>query len=355
MMPDHERELIVARVSAGATRLRHDGQVFLVRRPTREQQLLAQELYCEHLEEAALAGLPDDAGALELLLEQGLWDESRQALLDKLPREIEDFKVRLFQSRFRSQERVVLRRAIAAAREELALQQQRRSCLTHLTREGHAGWARSLYLFATSLHRPDGRRVYHGDEIWQEATVLLDALLAAHAPLRLEDACLREVARTEPWRSTWGARKGDGLFGRPACDYTDEQRALVCYSHVFDSVWEHPDCPPDDVVEDDDMLDGWLIEQRRQRDSRQAKKAGEQAAGSEKIRSAQEIFLMAETPEDAKKIMELNDPHARAIQRQRFALMKQKGVVNEMEMTDVRQRLMMEATQKLSQSVKGGR
>jgi hypothetical protein len=76
------------------------------------------------------------------------------------------------------------------------------------------------------------------------------------------------VARTDPWRGVWAARRAEaGVFGKPACDLTDEQRSVVGWSLLYDGARECPDCPPDDVLTDDDAFDGWLIK-RRQRAGR---------------------------------------------------------------------------------------
>jgi hypothetical protein len=107
---------------------------------------------------------------------------------------------------------------------------------------------------------------------------------------------------------------------------TDEQRALVNWSLLYDNVYQHPECPADAVVEDDDLLDGWLIDQRRDREAKATGGGGRvQLVGNEKIRGSQEVYLVAETPADARKVVDLNDEFGRAVQKQRFAHLRRRA------------------------------
>jgi len=146
----------------------------------------------------------------------------------------------------------------------------------------------------------------------------------------------------------WGARKCErGLFGIAAVDMTDEQRNLVSWSGLYENIQQHPNCPSDEVLEDDDLLDGWMIEQRKERERSHNQK---QADGitNEKIRNADEVFLMADTDDDARKIDELNDERAKHIKRQRFKVLKEKGTVNELDMPDTRQELIRQVNVRLA-------
>ena len=54
---------------------------------------------------------------------------------------------------------------------------------------------------------------------------------------------------------------------------------MVSFSRMYDGAYGSPECPPDKVIEDDDMFDGWLIDQRRTREKEQSVKRAE-AAGN---------------------------------------------------------------------------
>lgn len=348
---DHaERQLVVARVCSGSVRVDAGGRTYLVRRPGREHVYLASEVYRDVLRESD--GLYADDELVEFLVSQGFWDEARGAALELLPRQIEESKVALYRAAFKANERKVIRRALAAARAEFARLSAERHAFDHLSRSGAAGIAQARYLVGVGLHTPDGRRVFGDDDFWESPSAVLDEVMAALAAARLGEAEFREVARSEPWRSVWnGGRVERSLFGTPPADWTDDQRSLVNWSLLYDSVYQHPECPADDVVADDDLLDGWLACQRRGRRSGGA----DDLVANEKVRGSQEVYLVADTAEDARKVVGLNDEFARATQRQRFAHLARKGEVSELDMPDTAVRLRTEVTQKLTRMVAGGK
>ena len=83
----------------------------------------------------------------------------------------------------------------------------------------------------------------------------------------LGESEIRELARSEPWKSIWSSSKNEGvLFGKRAIELSEEQKHLIMWSTMYDSIGESPDSPSDKIIADDDMLDGWLILQRRERE-----------------------------------------------------------------------------------------
>jgi hypothetical protein len=356
-----KKELLVARICSGCVRITVTGakgreKTYLVRRPGREECYIANEVYFDMLRESELEGLYSDEELLAFLLENGFWDEQRQKLLDCLPKEIEEFKVKLFKSTFKSNERKVVRKALAVAKEKLTEVSEARHAYDYLSCSGAAALAKARAIMGCSLCTSDGRRVFAGyDDFLQADSSLLDDAMAAYARTRLDESDYRELARNDPWRTLWNAHKVEGkLFGISPADYTEEQVCLVNWSSLYDNVYQSQDCPSDEAIADDDVLDGWMIEQRRQREQRQNQAQGEDMLGNEKIKNSQEVYLVAETVEDARKVVDLNDDFAKAVQKHRFNTLKKKGVVNELDMPDTRQRLRMEITQKLSQTMKQG-
>lgn len=347
-MTSHERELLAARILSGCSLLSVGDARYLLRPPTPLQQYQAEALYAERLRCARDEGLLGEPDLLAWMLRVGLWDEASEDLLNSLPKEIDQFKHALWQAQFRSGERQRLRKLLAVARAKLAELSARRHAHHHTSAEGHAALCRARYLFAVCLHTPSGVRVFGDDQFWDARSGVLEQAVATHEASRPTAEQMRELARTEPWRSVWACRKAEGsVLGVPSSQYTHEQRVLVGYSLFYDSVYEHPHCPPDDVLADDDCLDGWVIEQRKQREAQQGAARGD-ALLSDRVKDAQEVFLVADTTEDARKIVDLNDAHGRATQKMRFEHLRQHGEVHELEMPDTRRRLQMEFNRKMT-------
>lgn len=351
------RDLIFARIVSGSVRCPVSGKdrprLLLLKRPSRDQRYAAEEVYQDSLREAELEGLYNEEELFEYLLENELWDEEREHKLEGISKDIEELKLGLFRLLFKAKERGITRSALVRAKE---LQQKlfaERHAYDYLSCQGSAVMSRQRFLTASSLYWPGGDPVFAGDAFWEDQGGLLEEALSSLSANRLTDEAFRDLVRNEPWRSFWNCRKCEGtLFGVPPADYSDEQRAAACWAALYDNVYEHPECPSDDVINDDDMFDGWLIYQRRQREDRLAKKKGEEFLTNEKIRSAGEVFIVADTAEDARKIDALNDEYGAAIKKQRLAHIQEKGVVKEGNMPDTQRNLRMEATRKFAASMR---
>lgn len=336
------RELLVSRICSGSVRIKlDDGRVFLVKRPSREARYVANEVFQEALEEAELGGLYSEDGLLAYLLEHDFWDEEREELFEKLPKDIEELKVGLFQATFRSNERKTIRAALDAAKQKYAELLEQRGRDTHLSCLGFATLARARYILGASLWDGAGPVFTSNEQFWHADCELLDEVMEGYSRLRLSEPDFRDLARNEPWRSIWSCHKLEGtLFGVAPVDYTEEQLALANWSNLYDSIYQHPECPPDDVIADDDMLDGWMIVQKRKRASA--------TPFSDPHPNADEVYIVADTMEDAKKIHELNSAAGKATVKRRFDHLRKHRdrEVNELDMPDTRQRLRMEVTQR---------
>jgi len=354
----HERELIVARICSGTVRcpVHFDGRntTIIMRQPTREQLYIAAELFTDVFRESELEGLFSEDELYAFLMDNDLWTLEKDKQYVGLPKDIEEFKLKLFKLTFKSNERQVARKALALAKSVYAGLAAERAMYAHLSCQGAANLARNRYLLGCSMYYPNGSPVFVGETFWEEPSDLLDLVMQSQSHLRLGEEAIREIARTDPWRSIWICRKGEGhVFGVSPVDYTEEQRSLVGWSNLYDNIYEHPDCPSDDIIEDDDMLDGWLIDQRRQREARQLKKSAEDIVSNEKIRGSSEIFVPAGTSKDAAKINELNDEMTRGLLKQRFDYLKKHGKVAEQDMPDTKRRLQMAAADLGAKAITG--
>lgn len=308
---------------------------------THEDKYIAQEIYCEELQRAKRNGAFTDEELLDYLMEQGYWDVEKEKTLAGLPKDIDELKVKLFKAVFASEQRAVIRKMLATAKSKLSELAADRSSHIHLSCSGLADISRTRYLIGSAARLPDGSKLFNN--LWMDSSEHLDEVLSAYFSARLPESTIRELARSQPWRSIWDARRCEtSLFGIPAADYTDEQRSLVAYSQLYDSAMESPDYPGEEVVKDDDMFDGWLIDQKRQRDAQLKKKGAEQALGNEQIRNSGEVFIVVETEEDRARVEAMNDPAAAAAKRLRMKAIQKYGEVREDEMPDTKQEIRME-------------
>lgn len=357
-MEQAQRELLVARIAAGCQRFKirtEDGEErLLLKKPSLENIYIAQEIYFNYLEESRALGCYSEEDVIDWLIDEGTWTEEKQTTLDTVTEQIEDFKVKLYELTFKSKEKRIIRKALKVAKETVAKLRQERASFNYLTSTGAASLLRSRYLIACSVYKQEGVPYYSEDGFWQADPYILDQIVEYYYSTRLEEVVYRELARTEPWRVIWNGKKAEGsVFSVGAVHLSEEQRSLVMWSGIYDSIYEHPECPTDDIIDDDDILDGWMIIQRRKRLEGADKRRGEELVSNEKVRNSGEVFIPVDTMADAKKIDALNDDHARMVKRQRLAFARKRGVVHEAEMPDSMQEIQQELNKKFIDNARG--
>jgi hypothetical protein len=359
-MTYQEKELIISRIAAACYPCKvmgNNGQTvhLLLKSPTRFHRYMAQQIYENELRDFELHSSFTDDELLGFLVDRSIWDEDKQAKLDDLQKNIEQFKVGMYQAytQFKSATLEMGRKGLVQTKQEIAGLLELRNSYNQVSASGAAGMAKARYLIAYSLYYLDGRAFHKDGDFWQLTDKLLEEVVGETIKYKLTEEQVREIARSEPWRSTWTCRKSEGsLFGVPAIDLTEEQRILTVWSSIYDSIYEHPECPPDFVVNDDDILDGWMIVQKRKRESG-ANEGSDELIQNEKIRNSEEIFLVAETPEDVKRIESLNSDHAKILKRKREQHLRSKGVVHEAEMPDSKLEIQAQLTRMYVDSMKG--
>ena len=99
--------------------------------------------------------------------------------------------------------------------------------------------------------------------------------------------------------------------------------------------------PPDKVIQDDDLLDGWLILQNRKREKERVEKEMDKKIGKNK--GAQEVYIMAETTEEAQKVEMLNNAMTKGIKKQRQKMVDKHGEIQEQHLPDAKQRMRNQA------------
>jgi hypothetical protein len=358
-MNHREREIVVSRIISGCYYCYVEDDLYkslciIVKNPSREQRYKAYEVYTRALRDFELNGSYTDDELLDFLVDRKIWDSENEKLFEQLYQDVDDFKVKLYELAFKSTERDKLRKYLKHARNELQKLLQIRHSYDYLSAHGSAEMTRARYLIACSMHYEDGRPYYRNGDFWRSNDRLIEEVVSQIQPQKPSETVIRELARTEPWRSIWNCRKSEGtVFGIPSVDLIDEQRTICVWSSIYDSIYEHPEAPSEDIIKDDDILDGWLIKQRRKRDSQSIENLADNIIDNEQIKNAGEIFVPVNTLEDNRKIEELNSPTSRMTKRARLNYIVEKGVVREVDMPDTQMELKNQLHQMQMQHARG--
>ena len=307
---------------------------------TIEQNLFAQRVFNKSYEEALFSGVFTRKEMFQLMEEQEVWSEEEEIVLEKNQKEIEDLKLRLYENFLRPAAREKIRLEIRQTEKDQVKLHGEKHQNDHLDCQGIATYSRLNWVIENTTTYKDGTP-YEFDEI------SITGILRLKGEQAIETDQYREIARTEPWRSIWTNAEKDTekAFQRIAAELSEEQRQLASWSRLYDNVAEAHESPPDEIIQDDDALDGWLIKQGRERDKEQSKQRLD--GFDEKHPNADEIFIVAESKEEAKEIYNLNDPITKMMMTNRMQTVEEsKKAVNYHDFNDVKIRSMNAASAK---------
>ena len=298
-------EKVLNRIIQGRLRIKLGDLVLFVYEPDADIIEESFDIYEETYDKAFLSGVFIEQEALEFLLENDLWSPMDDREADKLEKQIDDLKVEAYKNFYDKKRLSELKRQIKNTEYLMADFKLKKKQFSHVTCAGVASFARQSWILSKTTKRQDGSVYgFEGKNI--------SAVLDMYSKESISGKTFRHIARNDPWRPMWQASVKQGnIFGKRACDLDKNQLALISFSQMYDNVHESPEAPKQEIIEDDDCLDGWFIEQRREQEKNKQEKEANDLISNPKIANSQEVFLMARDKDHAKQIYDLNNPAAR--------------------------------------------
>lgn len=313
---------------------------------TVEDKYLANIIYNEILEDIKYENIMS-WDQLKFFSERlNIWTSKDEEGLKGMEKMLENLKLDLYKSHFNPDKVKTLRKQIKSVKNGIQKSNNNKYTLYHASKEYYALNIKRQFLIALSIRDTNNNRIFTIDNFWDSNDSLINAASEAMNNNYIRHEDIRKISRSEPWRSMWIINKGNS-FSTASIDWTDEQRILASYSKMYDNVYESMDCPPDHIINDDDMLDGWFIDQRREKEKKQKEGNINKALGNNNKKGKngdQELFIVANSHEQAKEIYNMNDESSISVIRSREQMIKSKGEVDHGDLPDVQNELRMQAT-----------
>lgn len=333
----YDKEVIISRITAGILRFSYNEKTYYIKTPSVFHKYVASEIYQESLKRYIDYGLYEEKDLVSFLINQELWSSEKDKMIKTHQKNIEDFKVALYEALYKKKEREAVVEILETAKEQLSSLIKEKTQYSYLSARNTALIAKAKYLIGVSIFNSHNQPVFTDDNFWESSDPILGVAVSYYNEKIIEESVYREIARSEPWRTLFNiSSRETGVFGKPAVELSDEQRALLSWSSLYSQIFDHPQAPPEEVIGYDDMLDGWLIKQRREKERNDLLAMGDALTEDDKIKNSQEVYVMADNPEYADKINDLNNDFAKSIKQQRQRIIEKKGTVNQTDLPDVK-------------------
>lgn len=328
-----DREALINQIICGYTVCEYGNDSVIVHEPSPITKVRAQQLYKKSLNDAILNDNPTFKETLDEMISWGMWDKRREKEYDELSIKLEALKIELYQSFLSFKRKDTIKHAIADVRRREIQLTRERDAYRFTTAEGAAAAIKNKFLICESTTTMDGQPLFPLG-FSKTNNYHIEQLTQSYFSNRVDENVLRDLCKNEPWRSIWSAGKFEGgVFGKPSSLLSNDQRMIMIWSKIYDSIHESPDCPPEEVLDDDDMLDGWMIINSRKREAE--KKESHGLKPGDKFAGADEVYILAEDENAVARIEAMNSREAKVIKQQRFrALESSGGILAEQHMPD---------------------
>ena len=264
---------------------------------------------------------------LRLYMEaNGLWNNIQEQELMTLKGRIDNIKLNMYNDRANPKAVEKLRKRARAAERSYAASLSRKNSFYSNSCEAFADSAKMAFIL---------RRTTYINNKLVEPDYDSNDLLKNYNKSMHKDSQIRELARSEPWRSLWIASKHVNfklMLIDDKNDLTMNQRNLILWSTTYDNIQEAYEPPEPSVVEDDDLLDGWFVYTRKKREEERRDKAKEkgknnqpkQRSGYSRTGGKTEEFILVNQEDgwDKESITNMNSPAAAATIKSRFHKIK---------------------------------
>tara|TARA_R110002167_G_scaffold124960_2_gene304749 strand:+ start:749 stop:1780 length:1032 start_codon:yes stop_codon:yes gene_type:complete len=328
----YEREFFIAKVFRGYVKYKVDKDLYIyIHPPTIEEYIESQDIFMESYEEAMSQDMMSSEECLAFMMDNDIWGVKKEDDLDKLGKEIDKLKISVFTNYFNSERREQSRATLNQAKELLNKLHAEKHSYDHTTDLGIATYSKNAWLIETCTKYKDGT-------LYDWTHIDVQKAMHIQSAETLSEKQIREIAKTTPWQGYWSLKSEEGnIFKKHPMELTNNQQHLISWSRAYDNVNESPDCPVDEIIQDDDAFDGWMTKQREDRDSQKGEKMGEDLTS--KHSTANEVFVMAATKEDADKVNDLNNPAIKMLKKQRMKHVDSAQSVKYQEFKDVKMTL----------------
>jgi len=333
-------DTLIYRIINGKYSIRFNRYAYIIKQPSLKIRAEASIIYDDIMRSNRFQHWVSIEECHKRLVFSGVLRPDFVIFAKKLEQKLENYKIELYESFTNVKKQKRIRVWINNIHKQIRTLDNIKHSLRSFTLEGFADMVKYEHIFTHLLYDAE-------EEMVPKSRVSEDLLTRILNTSMLSQKEYRKVARSNNWRTY------HKTAATPFPDFkylTDEQQQLLSYCNMYDNIYQNPECPPDDIIEDDDMLDGWMLLQKREAEKAEQEERGNSVAN--KHANAQDIFVMAESDEDRAKIDDMNSSQSRMIKQQREGKLKNQGEVKGGEFHDQKLKLFNESQEQYLQTVR---
>lgn len=339
---DFDAESILYRILTGYYYIYLDNKQYKILLPDIHSKYLAHNTYLSIINEYKYEdGWITEKNIYRILEIHNIWNNTKEKHLDECKSLLDKTKIQYFLNFQTSSIKEQIKTSINNLNKTINTLYNEKYSLNYLTLENYAQNIKNQILVSSMIYSDDNSRVFDSsiDNIDSD---LLEKFIREIYTNSLGQESIKKLARHEIWKSYWGSNK-DTIFPGSVISWTDEQRSLVNFTRTLDSIREHLEAPEEEIINDDNALEGWMLYQHEKITKEKKQKHINEKYGLNN-KNAGEVFIMTDNAEETKEIFSLNDQSTiRDIREMRKAVNQSDKEIKWSELPHVKRELQQQA------------
>jgi hypothetical protein len=331
-------ELLLYRIFCGYLIFYINNEKYILKSANLELKYESEILYSNIINEEKYNDWLREDNLENLLVYLNLWTKDTKMIIKDIEKKIDNHKTDYYSNFKLSDKKKNIKKNLDNYRKQLNSILIKKEDLYSNTLEGYANGLKNEFIITNTLYK-NNSLVFDKNK---NDYVLFNNIVNELNKYTINIFDFKKLARSNLWRSYWNVKKNK-VFEGPLL--TDDQRTLIGISQMYDRVYEHPDCPSDEIIEDDDALDGWMIIQKRKIEKN--KKEQQIDSLNPKLKNAQEVFLFPSSTEETQEILDLNSRESLNKIKNRMSYIEKVGTAEESQLPDVQIDLMNQRNQQI--------
>jgi len=300
-------ERLINRIICGYQYITFKGVIYKLANPSTDTKVAADNLYDRTYQDNLFSQFILKENIDSVLIHTEVITDTHYKDLNLTEKQLEKAKINLYKMFFNKRQNENYRKQIHNLSKLINESYNRKHSLDFLTLEHYCENIKNEYIISQTLSDNNNYIFKEYPNIEYNRFNSLAQLIARNV-IPVDD--YKRIARGDSWRKIYTA-ENNNIFSCSASEYTEEQKALLSISRMYDRVYSHPECPDEKIIEDDDALDGWMLHQQAENKRKNKQEGVSKTLG--KAQNADEVFVMAPDRTDTEhleSIMELNTPAA---------------------------------------------
>jgi hypothetical protein len=236
------------------------------------------------------------------LLSNNIWAPEYDKKIKDIENQIEDAKVDIYLNFLNITKKNFLTKNVHSLNKILGQLYDKKHSFNHLSIEEYALSVKNEFMISKTIYDKNNNLVINYDDDLNYMT--LQNFIQEIINNLVSSDSVRQLAKSNVWKSYAATSKID----KDILDINDDYKLLISFNNMYNNVRQHPECPSEDIINDDYALDGWSIHHNRKAEKEKKKTSVLDKVGGKSKDKGEHVFIFSNNKEEIESINDLNDP-----------------------------------------------